>query len=84
MRRFVIHCPDNESIEDARDFFAKLFGNAVLKNTKTQIETKYGVIVMFTKNAAMETHGCKLEDFLVLGNKIDDASYSILKMCTLG
>ena len=83
MKRFVIHCPDEESVNNAREFFTKLFGPMILRNNRNEIETKYGVIIMFTKNAITETHGCRLEDFLVLTNRTFDDSYHTLKWCTI-
>ncbi len=84
MGRFAIHCPDDESIKDAKDFFTNLLGGSIVRNNRDEIETRNGDIVMFIKNAQMQTHGCKLEDFLVLSNRKDEYDYKQLKMCTLG
>ena len=82
-KEFLIHCPDKQSVSDARDFFRKMFESTIVIDNELKMVTNIGITVRFM-NTLNNTCGLKLDDFLTISNKHKHVMYDKLYVSTLG
>ena len=83
MKDFLIHCPDNQSKADARDFFRKMFEGSIIIDNDEKLVTTVGITIRYMAGDKASC-GLKLNDFLTLTNKHEHPMYDRLYMSTLG
>lgn len=82
-KEFLIHCPDKQSVSDARSFFRKMFDSNIVIDNEHKMVTTIGITVRFM-STIHDACGLKLDDFLTISNKHEHVMYDKLYVSTLG